>query len=84
MGNRAAYTAEYLNDGHLSIPHEIANMFSLKSGRKIRVIIEESKFNKTEFLKFFGVWIQKSTDDADLFKDIYKERGKFGRGEIEL
>lgn len=84
MGNRAAYTAEYLNDGHLSIPQEIANMFSLKSGRKIRVIIEESKFNKAEFLKFFGAWNQKSTDEVDIFKDIYKDREKFGRGAIEL
>jgi bifunctional DNA-binding transcriptional regulator/antitoxin component of YhaV-PrlF toxin-antitoxin module len=84
MGHRAAYTAEYLNDGHLSIPHEIANMFSLKSGRKVRVIIEESTFVKADFLKLFGAWNQKNTDDIELFKDIYKDRKKFGRGEIEL
>ncbi len=30
MGNKAAYTAEYLNDGHLSIPEEIVSMFILK------------------------------------------------------
>jgi len=84
MSNRAVYTAEYLNDGHLSIPHEIANMFSLKSGRKIRVIIEESKFNKAEFLKVFGTWNQKGTEEIDIFKDIYKDRKKFGRGEFAL
>lgn len=84
MGHRATYTAEYLHDGHLSIPREIANMFSLTSGRKVRVIIEESKFNKTAFLKFFGAWNQKSTEDIDIFKDLYKDRRKFGRGDIGL
>jgi hypothetical protein len=50
MGNRAAYTAEYLNDGHLSIPQEIARMFSLKRGKKIRVIIESSNLNNRRVL----------------------------------
>jgi bifunctional DNA-binding transcriptional regulator/antitoxin component of YhaV-PrlF toxin-antitoxin module len=84
MGNRATYTAEYLNDGHLSIPQEIAHMFSLKSGKKIRVIIESSKFNKEDFLKFFGIWKQKNTEEINIFKDILEERKKFNRAEIKL
>ena len=84
MGNRAAYTAEYLNDGHLSIPQEIARMFSLKRGKKIRVIIESSKFNKEDFLKFFGIWRQKNTEEINIFKDVLEERKKFNRGEIKL
>ena len=84
MGNRATYTAEYLEDGHLSIPQEIAHMFALKSGNKIRVIIETPKFNREDFLKFFGMWKRKDTADINIFKDIFEERKKFGRGEVNL
>jgi bifunctional DNA-binding transcriptional regulator/antitoxin component of YhaV-PrlF toxin-antitoxin module len=84
MGNRATYTAEYLSDGHLSIPQEIANKFSLKNGKKIRVIIEASKFNKADFLKFFGIWKQKNAEEIAIFKGIFEERKRFGRGEIKL
>ena len=84
MGNKAAYTAEYLNDGHLSIPEELASMLSLKNGGKVRVIIETSKLNKTDFLKFFGIWKQKTTEEINIYKDILEERVKFSRGEIKL
>ncbi len=84
MGNRATYTAEYLGDGHLSIPQEIANKFSLKSGNKIRVMIETSKFNKADFLKLFGIWKQKNAGEIAIFKSILEERKRFGRGEVKL
>lgn len=84
MGNRATYTAEYLDDGHLSVPDKIADMFSLKSGRKIRVIVEASRFNKAEFLDLFGVWKHKSTEEIKIFKDIIGEREYFGRSEPRL
>lgn len=84
MGNRAAYMAEYLNDGHLSIPKEIASKLSLKRGRKIRIIIETSKFNKAEFLNLFGIWNQKNADEINIFKGIFEDRKKFGRGDIKL
>lgn len=84
MGNRATYTAEYLNDGHLSVPKEIANMFSLKSGKKIRVIIESSRFNRAEFLNLFGVWKHKSAEEIKIFIDIIGERENFGRSEPRL
>lgn len=84
MGNRAAYIAEYLNDGHLSVPAEIAHMMDLAHGKKIRVIIESSKFNKADFLKFSGIWKQKSEEEIAIFKEIVKDRKKFGRGEIKL
>jgi hypothetical protein len=84
MRNKAAYTAEYLNDGHLSIPEEIVNMFTLESGGRVRVTIEASMFNKTRFLNLFGIWKQKNIEEVNVFKDIYEERNKFGRGEIKL
>lgn len=79
MGNRATYTAEYLKDGHLSVPEEIAHKFSLKSGKKIRVIIEATRFNKADFLNLFGVWKHKSPEEIKIFKDIIGERENFGR-----
>lgn len=84
MGNRATYTAEYLNDGHLSIPLEIAHMFDLKSGKKVRVIIETAKFNREDFLKLFGIWKQKNVEELRVFEGIYEDRKRFGRGEVEL
>lgn len=84
MGSKAIYTAEYLNDGHLSIPKEIADRLSLKNGKKIRVIIEESRFNKSDILDLFGIWKSKSEEEIKIFKDILKEREHFGRGEIKL
>lgn len=84
MGSKAIYTAEYLNDGHLSIPKEIADRLSLKNGKKIRVIIEESRFNKSDILDLFGIWKNKNEEEIKIFKDILKEREHFGRGEIKL
>lgn len=84
MGNKATYTAEYLNDGHLSIPKEISDRLSLKNGKKIRVIIEASRFDKRDFLALFGIWRDKTAEEIKIFKDILKERKHFGRGEIEL
>lgn len=84
MGNKAVYTAEYLNDGHLSIPKEIADRLSLRKGKKLRVIVEASRFDKNDFLSLFGVWREKSAEEIIIFKDILKERNHFGRGEIKL
>ena len=84
MGNRATFTAEYLNNGHLSIPKEIADTLALRSGKKIRVVIETGRFNKSDFLKFFGVWRNKSEEELNIYREILEERKKFGRGEIKL
>ncbi len=58
-------------------------MRKLRSGEQ-PVIIESSKFNKEDFLKFFGIWRQKNTEEINIFKDILEERKKFNRGEIKL
>lgn len=84
MGHKAAYTAEYLNDGHLSMPKEIADRLSLRQGKKLRVIVDASRFDKNDFLALFGIWRKKSDEEINIFKDILKERNHFGRGEIKL
>lgn len=84
MGNKATYTAEYLNDGHLSIPKEIADRLSHKKGKKLRVIVEASRFDKNDILDLFDVWREKNAKEIKIFKDILEERNHFGRGEIKL
>jgi len=84
MSYKAIYIAEYLNDGHLSIPKEIADRLSLKKGKKLRVIVEASKFNKNNILEYFGIWKDKSAEEIKIFNDIVTERKYFGRGEINI
>lgn len=84
MGHKATYTAEYLNDGHLSIPSEIADRLSLKKGGKLRVIVEASRFDKNDILDLFGIWKDKSAEEIKIFRDIIEERKYFGRGEIKI
>lgn len=84
MGNRVTFTAEYLNNGHLSIPKEIANTLALRRGKKVRVMIETGKFNKRGFLELYGIWRNKSEEEITIYREILKEREKFGRGKINL
>lgn len=82
MGNKVIFTAEYLNNGHLSVPEELVNTLALRRGKKIRVVIETLRFNKSDFLKLFGIWRNKSEEEIKIYKDIPEERKRFGRGEI--
>ncbi len=84
MGKRVAYTGEYLNDGHLSVPDKIVKLLSLNKGAKVRISIESCRFNKEAFLKLFGIWRDKGENEIELFRKILKERNSFGRGEINL
>jgi len=84
MGKKATFTSEYLDNGYLSIPKEIVNILSLRKGKKVRIVIETFKFNKIDFLALFGIWKNKSEEEINIYKEIVKERDKFGRGEIKL
>jgi len=84
MSYKAIYMAEYLNDGHLSIPKEIADRLLLMKGEKRRVIVEGAKFNKNNILEYFGIWKDKSAEEIRIFSDIVTERKYFGRGEINI
>jgi len=84
MGNKVTFTAEYLNNSHLSIPEELVNTLALRRGKKIRVVIETLRFNKSDFLKLFGIWRNKSEEEIKIYKDILEERKRFGRGEIRI
>ena len=84
MGKTATYIAEFLNDGHLSIPEKVVKTLSLKKGRKVRAIIKTEKFDREKFLKLFGIWKDRTEEEISIYKEILKERENFGRGEVKL
>lgn len=84
MGKIVSFRAKYLNDGHLSIPTEVADTLLLRKGEEVQVMIEKEKFDKGAFLNLFGIWKDKSEEEIDLYKEILKEREIFGREEVNL
>ena len=84
MGKIASFRAKYLKDGPLSIPKEIINALLLQKGEEVRVMIEKERFDKEAFLKLFAIWIDKSEEEIDLYREILREREIFGRGEVSL
>ena len=55
MRKVATFKARYLDNGHLSIPEEVATSLLLKRGEEVRVMIEKEKFDREGFLGLFGV-----------------------------
>lgn len=84
MGKTAVFIAEFLKDGHLSIPEKIVKNLSLKKGKRVKTIIETEQFDKKEFLGLLGVWKDKTEAEIDIYKKILLERESFGRGEVKL
>jgi bifunctional DNA-binding transcriptional regulator/antitoxin component of YhaV-PrlF toxin-antitoxin module len=84
MGKTATFIAEFLKDGHLSIPERVVKALSLEKGKKVKAIIETEKFNREEFLSLFGIWKQKTDKEINIYKEILREREGFGRGEVKL
>jgi len=84
MSKVATFKTKYLKDGYLFIPKEVVNSLLLKRGEEVRVVIEKEKFDKKGFLSLFGIWRDKSEEEIHLYREIFKEREMFGRGEIEL
>ena len=84
MKKAATFKAKYLENGHLSIPKEVVDSLLLRRGEEVRVMIEKRKFDKEGFLKFFGIWKDKSEEEINIFREIVKEREMFGRGEVKL
>lgn len=80
----ATFKAKYLENGHLSVPEEIASSLSLRKGEEVQVIIGTESFDKRGFLELSGIWKDKSEKEIDIYREIVKEREGFGRGEIEL
>ena len=81
MGKTATFIAEFLPDGHLSIPDKAVKALSLKKGKKVKAMIETNEFDREAFLKLAGAWKDKTEKEIDIFRDILKERERFGRGE---
>ena len=80
----ATFKARYLEDGHLSIPKDVAASLLLKKGDELRVAIGKEGFDKRGFLSLSGIWKDKSEEEIHLYREIMKERERFGRGEIEF
>lgn len=49
---------------------EIADRLSLRKRKKLRVIVDASRFDKNNFLSLFGVWREKNDEEIKIFKDI--------------
>lgn len=84
MGKTAVFIAEFLKDGHLSIPEKIVKNLSLEKGKRVKTIIETEQFDKKEFLGLLGIWKDKTEAEIDIYKEILRERESFGRGEFKL
>jgi hypothetical protein len=84
MGKVTTFKAKYLEDGHLSIPKDVVASLLLRKGEEVRVLIEREKFDKKGFLSLSGIWKDKSEEEIHLYREIVKERERFGRGEIEF
>lgn len=84
MRKTAAFRTKYLEDGHLSVPKDVAASLLLKKGDEVQVVLGKERFDKRDFLKLFGVWKDKSEEEIDFYHGMVKERERFGRGEFEL
>ena len=84
MRKLATFKAKYLEDGHLSIPKDVAAFLLLRKGDDVKVAIGKERFDKKGFLSLSGIWRDKSEEEIDVYRKIVKERERFGRGEIEI
>ncbi len=84
MGKIVSFKAKYMENGHLSIPKEVAASLLLRKGEEVRVLIEKVRFDKMSFLRLSGIWKDKSEEEIQIYREIVKERERFGRGEIKL
>ena len=80
----ATFKTKYLKDGHLSIPKDVAASLLLRKGEEVQVVIGREGFDKRGFLRLSGIWKDKSEEEIHIYREIVKERERFGRGEIEL
>ena len=84
MGKSTAFTAEFLQDGHLSIPEKTVRELALKKGAKVKATIETQAFDRDGFLRLAGIWKDRTDEDINIFRNILKERSTFGRGEVKI
>jgi hypothetical protein len=84
MRKVATFKVRYLDNGHLSIPEEVASSLLLKRGEEVRVMIEKEQFDRDGFLGLLGVWKDKSEKEIEIFRGILKERDLFERREVKI
>jgi len=78
-----SFESELLEDGHLAISGELVSKLKLRTGSKLKVSIEierpGGRYDRAKFLTFFGVWAKREEKDLEVFREIYRERARFGR-----
>ena len=84
MRKVSTFKAKYLKDGHLSIPKDVAASLLLRKGDEVQVVIGKERFDKRGFLNLSGIWKDKSEEEIHSYREIVKERERFGRREVEL
>ena len=48
------------------------------------MVIGKERLDKEGFLSLSGIWKDKSEEEIDFYREIIRDRERFGRGEIEL
>lgn len=84
MSKTAVFTAELLKDGHLSIPELTVQSLSLKKGSRVKATIETQQFDKATFLKLAGIWRNKTEEEIEIYRELFKERESFDRGDVKF
>jgi len=74
MRKLTTFKATYLEDGHLSIPKDIAASLLLRTGEEVQVVMGKEGFDKKGFLSLSGIWKDKSEEEIDVYREIMKER----------
>jgi hypothetical protein len=76
MNNKIEYTAELLQDGHLSVPEDIKEKLRQITNYKIKVRIEFSEIDKSPIKNFSFHRARKllASIPGELSADIVKER----------
>ena len=80
----ATFKTKILKNGYLSIPKDVVGSLLLKKGEEVHVVIGKENFDKEGFLRLSGIWKEKSEEEINVYREIIKDRERFGRGEIKL
>jgi hypothetical protein len=68
MRKITTFKATYLEDGHLSIPKDIAASLLLRTGEEVQVVIGKEGLDKEGFLSLSGIWKDKSEEEIDFYR----------------
>ncbi len=79
------YIGTLLEDGHISIPHEIVDKLKIYKGSKLRVIVKvERGASKKRVLSYAGLLSDLTVDEQGRFDESIKRRSLFGQRKAEI